>query len=100
MQIDRGAILQIAREVGMLLPSGPYFAEYESAALRFADRIAQRAAEAERQDCEKECEQAVEIVKRVFALSSSDRELHRGAVAGAEYCLDAIRARGTTKEQA
>ena len=46
MQIDRETILQIAREEGMLLPSGPYFAEYEAATLSFATRIARQAAEA------------------------------------------------------
>lgn len=89
MQIGRETILQIAREEGMLPPSGPYFAEYEAATLSFATRIARQAAEAARQWCERECFKLIEISSR-NAVHGDHFEV--GREAGHSECIDAIRA--------
>lgn len=91
MGIDRNTVIQWAREEGMLLPSGPYFAEYEAGTLRFATRIAQRAAEAERQACEAACTEIAHQNRKAQMLMP-----RQGLIAEqtAMECAGAIRARG------
>lgn len=55
--MDREDILKMAREAGMIVPSGKYFAEHQESAIRFATLVAAKAAQDEREACALICDQ-------------------------------------------
>ncbi len=93
--MNREDVIRTAREAGLLRSGDGWTAPHRLGATE-VERFAVLVAAAEREACEKECQEQADLSEQAFQKATRrwDQEAYRHAAVGARFCLARIRARG------